>query len=360
MNEPQASTAPSSDNLSVDQLSAALAGRRQNTATPDTDTPAAPANQHPDGDGNETDPVLSQPAPDSPDNLADEPAGDTETPETEATETPPEAVAPEPEAEDAAEPEPEHEVTPKTVSEFRKRIESKNRKIAELTAALEERQAAPAPESPAAPPAAADWLHRDPDYAQASAALAEGKRLLKFVKTSLPGESYKGADGKEVVIPNDLRDDILENGAEGVARLSTRVELARGKAEARLAVERSQFEAEARKSYPTLFDPKSAEFKEAAQLTSAMPWLKNMTNVELVLGRYLRGLRAEKAAGQPKPSAANPPRVMTRAANVAPKPESAQDKAQDAYQKARTEYEKTGSMESRSKMLALQRQIART
>ena len=363
---PQSNQAPQSDNLTTGQLSAMLAkGRNPSPSEANAELNAPPASEHAAGAAPEAEPDLSHPAPNSPDELAEVPGEeqvqpDPAAPVVEEVQPDPEAPPAEPGEETPGE---EHEVTPKTVGEFRKRLESKNRKIADLStenAELKERLEASAqrePDAPSAPPSG-DGVANHPVVRAAQTDLAEAKSLLSWAKQNPAGGEFEGRSGA-ITISQEQAEGILENGIVGIAQLSARLENARNEAGHALRAERQARQNEGRERYPALFNQKSPEYQEAAKITASMPWLRNLPGVELIVGRYMRGLKAEQAAAKANPAAQRraPAPVVTRAANTAPKPETGKDKLTADYQAAKVQYEKTGSTQDRSKLLALQREI---
>lgn len=119
-----------------------------------------------------------------------------------------------------------------------------------------------------------------------------------------------------------------------------------------------QQHATAQKLYPELFQKESQEAKVAAQLLAAIPGLKQFPDYEIVIGRYLKGMKLEqaqaKAATNGAPRKPAPAREPTPVVSEPPSAQSVRGRSTEdqEVQAAEARYEKSGKTADLAKLNA--------
>lgn len=130
-------------------------------------------------------------------------------------------------------------------------------------------------------------------------------------------EGYEGTD--ETKDPSWSREEIAAKLAEMDDELLVTLPRAR-----QVLQRRQALRPVVRKHYPALLDPKSPDAVIMTALLAAVPGLKRLPNVEILIGDMIAGERARKALAAKPPAAATPParapKVPTVSAATTPKP----------------------------------------
>lgn len=191
------------------------------------------------------------------------------------------------------------------------KVEIQESELAKTKSALEKLLAAPVTVTPSAQDPLANVLSIE-DLNQK---IAHARSVKRWALENLSGGTVKNDKGEDVeVSPEDVRRHLAVADELLTEHAPRRVQYLR---------ELNAHEAEARKTYPELFDPQSEQFAEAVQILKQFPELMRFPDWKLTAGDFITARRARLAkakagAAAPAQKAAAPAGAKSHVASGKP------------------------------------------
>lgn len=245
-----------------------------------------------------------------------------------------------------------------------KAIRDMRKRIAKLTARnkdLEAKLNAPATKTPDAA-----TQQGSSELSAIDEQIAIHEAHLSWFDQNPEGGTYKDADGRVVAEVPPERIPLLRRQTERrIAELQGSRAAKQERLEAEAKAERQRQDAEAIQAFPWLNDAEAPEFQEAQELLATLPMtavrsLEALPNARKLLAYAVLGKRSVASAAKPASSQRpTPPKVFSAAASAAPRSNPG-DAVRRELAEAEAAYEKSGRQTDYTRVLKLQRQIARS
>ena len=230
-------------------------------------------------------------------------------------------------------------------TERTKRLLAEDR-VTQLETELNERE-----QKPAAPNGPAANTH--PAVAKISQALGEVDNFIKHLRAMPNGGEMDDGDGGKINLTAEEVSDHLEKLRDKRTELVAERKLAEQQVRAAYDETFQKIRTAAAKVYPWLTKPDAPEQARLKKSLESIPGLKDHADHELIVARYLRGMKAEqddlakaKAPGPRKaPPAKDPTAVNTAPPTAKAGPGDEVTKAKRAVEAAEKQFKQTGKRE---------------
>lgn len=375
---PETTEAPALTNMSVDQFASRLASKRKQplSSAPTGTTPAPAAQPESELAGD-----AGAQATEGDNNSTDETVGDGQVTETEGSpaapqpqETPSTVSGVHPEVLEAIRAAGIGADQAGAVAKMAKRIQAvvddrdaeRNRRL-ELERTI---QAKPQGQQDPAPVQTGPIVH--PKLASLDTEINTIRAGLKTIAANRDGYTARNADGTERVFTAEELEEIRVDNEARLAELSAERRMTQRELEQQEQAQRETATAEAQRQYPWINQRDSQEYQlainELRQLGPVAQQLKQSPAFALIVGRYVRGLQAERAeAARAATAGSAPASVATRPSQGVVPPKvvpgsSSKSKVNPFAAKLKAAEEEMvrsgGSKEAYAKLRSLRRQAA--